>query len=96
MRDRDQILAIERVGQNPAKKTEDNKWQRLKKTRQTKLHRRSRKLIHLIEARHIAHVVRRVAAENGDEDQTIVANQERRPGADGPRRLGLGWKIVLR
>ena len=52
-------------------------------------------MVDLVETRHIAHVVGRVGAENGDEDETIVANQERRPGADRAASVAAGTVVLV-
>ena len=88
--DRDQLFAIQCVGENAAEQAEDDKGKCLKKAGQSELHGRARKVIHLIKTRHVAHVIGSVGTENRDENQAIIANQQRRPRADGPRRLWLG------
>ena len=40
-------------------------------------------MIDLIEARDVAHLHRRAGAEYGEPYESVVANQERRPGTNG-------------
>jgi hypothetical protein len=49
----------------------------LEETGQAELHRGTGKLVDLVEACHIAHVICRAAAENNQENQAIIAEKER-------------------
>src|SRR4030095_6335856 len=90
----DHFFSIESVRQYAAQKTKADEREGLEKSRQAELQRRTREIVNLIEACHVAHVHRRICAENSDPDQPVVANQERRPRTNGlvwlVRRGGVG------
>ena len=77
MRDRDQFLSIQCIGEHTTEQTENNKWESLKKTGEAELHRRTGQLVNLIEARDVAHIVRGVGTEDRNENEPVIADQER-------------------
>ena len=77
MSDRNQLFAVQGIGENTAEQAEDDERESLKKTGETELHRRAGQLINLIEARDVAHIVRSIGAENCDENEPVVADQKR-------------------
>jgi hypothetical protein len=96
MSDGDQLLAVQRIGENTTEQAEDDEWQSLKKSGQAELHRRTGQLVNLVEARDVAHIVRCVGAENRDENEPVIADQERRPGANRNGRVRLGKGSLLK
>src|SRR5581483_1110143 len=85
-----------KVSASTPPKAEDDERQSLKKTGEAELHRRPRQVIDLVEARDVAHVVGGIGAQNAGEDQPVVADQQRRPGANDRRRARLRWRMIGR
>src|SRR4030095_3368295 len=79
----DDFFSVESVRQYAAQKTKADEREGLEKSREAELHRGTRQAVNLIEACHVAHVYRRIRAKNGDPDQAVIADQERRPRTDG-------------
>ena len=72
----DHFFSVESVRQYAAQKTEADEREGLEKSREAELHRGTRQVVNLIETCYVAHVHRRIRAENRDPDQAVVANQE--------------------